>query len=869
MYQAIHFDYFTNTCYLRDDIEGWVTFPYKRKFYKIHPNGKYKTLDGKRANLTYQYDKNDPDLYEKDVDINLRILLDIYKEFDDVPTYQNKVYLDIEAEMKGAINLKYCQTAPGKVTAIALYDENADIYYAYVLDEKKNILPQKKDNTIVVPCESESKLFFSFLEKWEEIDPTVLITWNGDNYDIPYLYNRMCKVIGQNQANRISPLHTVKLDEFDSKMPYKIAGVNSLDYMRLYKKFIQKVQPSYALNEIAMEEIKRGKIQYTGSLDRLFKEDINKFIEYNVNDVALIVDIDKKKKFVDLAIMLAHMGHVPYYYVYQSSRLIEGAIMTYLKRRDIISPNKPTTINPDLKKLLQDESEDDDKFAGAYVKDPIPGLYGWNIDEDLTSLYPSLGILLNCGFETFLFKIITLDPWDDTWNLKDMKDKDPSQIVQIENMSGRVKSIQLGKLIKYIEEYEVVISPNGVAFDSKSSSVIVEIMIDWFNNRKKYKDMMKQVGQAGDTKQYEYYDRIQNILKIFLNSIYGVLGLKSFRYTDGKDYLASAITSGGRLTIMKSADYVNELIHNKCEKELKHINDYVIMSDTDSLYIDIRPVLRKYNIDQDNNEQVVEFAKKFAKEVSDKVNSFYKSFTKERFNSKIERLEIKSETIAKSLYVSAAKQYAQFIVDKEGVPIASDNPKAFDFKGLDVMKSSFPKLFREFCQGLIKSILFNKPKNFIDKEILGFREKFKSLPMIEVCKPSGINKELKEYVEHSARTGEIFSHLVKGVQAHLRSAIYYNDLLKFKEQDKTYPIIQTGDKILWMYLKNNPYNINVLGFNRDYPSPEIQSFVEKYMDRETMFDKNLCKKLQKIYDNLGWGVINYNKNVSKFVKFIV
>lgn len=864
MFQCIFHDYYTKQTFVRDDELGWNTLNYKPTYYRLHDEGIFTTLDGKRANATTYVDRNDPDYYEKDVDINMRVLIEVYKESDAPPSFHNRVFLDIETEKKGAINAAYNIKAPGKVTAIALYDENTKQYYAYVLDEKSKLLEKHTEDIIVIPCDCEEELFYKFLDKWQEIDPTILITWNGDSFDIPYLYNRMKRVIGETETERLSPIGFIKYDEWDTKAPFKIGGINSLDLLRVYKKFIPKQQPSYSLDAISTAELGKGKIKYEGSLDKLFEEDVDKFIEYNINDVRLIVELEEKKKFIDLAIMLAHRGHVPYHYVYQSSKVIEGAIMTYLKRKDIVSVNKPTTINPMLQKLM-DESEDDDKFAGAYVKDCIPGLYGWNIDEDLTSLYPSLGILLNAGFETFVFKIITEDPFDDSWNMKEMREKNPEQEIQIEGKNGRIKYTTVGKLIQYIDDNEIIISPNGVAFDSKESSVIVDVMIDWFKQRKEFKDKMKEAGNAGDMVQYDYFDRIQQIMKIFLNSIYGVLGLPSFRYTDGKDYLASAITSGGRLTIMRSADYVNDIIHQDCKVESDEIKDCVIMSDTDSLYIDLRPVLKYCGVNIQDDEEVIPFARKYAKRISDKVNDYYKTFVPERFNSNNNRLEIKSETIGKTLYVSAKKQYAQFIVEKEGVRIPADSKNAFDMKGLDGMKSSFPKLFREFYQSLIKNLLFNKPKSSIDTQILEFRDTFKTLPMVEVSKPSGLNK-LSEY-HGGRRIKGIFSKILPHCPVHSKAAIFYNDLLRFKGLDKEHSVIQVGDKLRWVYLKNNEYNIEVLAFLPEDPVEPIMKFMEKYVDREGMFDKNLVNKLQKIYDNLKWGPVNYNKNTLKFMKY--
>lgn len=563
MYQAIHFDYRNYTCHLRDDQEGWVSFPYKPTYYRQDPEGEYWTLDGKRVSPTQDVDKEDISVYEKDVDINLRILLDLYKDEDEPASYQNKLFFDIEAEMGGAINLEYCQSAPSRITAVAMYDFNLKEYSAFILDDTATMKESLKDNVRVIPCHTETGLLMKVIDKWKEIDPTIITGWNIDNFDVPYMYNRMKKLLGERKANELSPIGVVKFDDFDTKMPYKIAGVNSLDYMRLYKKFIPKQQPSYGLDFIGKKEIGRGKIQYEGSLDKLFKEDIDKFIEYNINDVSIIVDLDEKRKFIDLAVSVCHIGHVPYYYVYQSSKLLDGVIMTHLKRKGIVSPNRPTTMDPSLKKSIEEEGEDDDKFAGAYVKDPVPGLYGWNIDLDEQSLYPLTILQLNASPETFIFKIVTDDPFDMSWTLKQMKDKDGEKEVQVMKRNWTVTTIKLKNLIKFIEDNECTVAPNGTVYSTDQVGMICEVVEQWFMKRNDYKNEMKKYGKMGDKVKYDFYNTFQGIYKILLNSIYGVLGLKSFRYSDGRDIMAESVTISGRFIITQTADYINEKINKE------------------------------------------------------------------------------------------------------------------------------------------------------------------------------------------------------------------------------------------------------------------------------------------------------------------
>lgn len=292
---------------------------------------------------------------------------------------------------------------------------------------------------------------------------------------------------------------------------------------------------------------------------------------------------------------------------------------------------------------------------------------------------------------------------------------------------------------------------------------------------------------------------------------------------------------------------------------------YILLIDTDSNYVGVEDLLKhRYpDIDLSDEETVVPKIRDIAHQLETGLNEWYDtSFTIDHFNTTNNRLNIKSETVGKALYISAKKQYAQLIVEKEGIKMTGDDQ--FDVKGLDFMKASFPKLFREFTYDLIKDILYGKPKSHIDKKILEFREKFKTLTLEEAAKPTGINKYKEYYGGRVA--GSIFSRVLTKCPVNTKAAIYYNDLLKFKGLDKEHPVIQVGEKMKFMKLKKNPYGIEVLGFHEVNSPKEIIEYIEKYMDRQGMFDSMLCKKLQKIYDNLSWGTINYNVKVNKFFK---
>ena len=546
MYQSIYYSFDPEdkgTCYLRDDKRGWLSFKYYPTVYKKDPDGEFKTLFGEPCSpVTGRYDWKDPSLLEKDIQRELAVLRDYYYKEDSPPSSHNTVYLDIEIEMLGALTPQYIRSAPAKITSIALYDVTLKKYYCLVLDEKKQLKYTEEENKEIIPCDTEFDLLSKFISIWLETDPTIVSGWNSEFFDIPYLYHRICKVLGEQQAKQLSPLGIVSVRDFFNKKSQSnesvvnIAGVNHLDYMLLHKKYIMKQESSYKLGDIGEKYVNLGKVEYEGSLDKLFREDVKTFIEYNLRDVEILIKLDDKLQFINLTVNICHLCHTPYENIYYSTSLNEGAILTYLKRKDIVSPNKPTTYNPALK-------EGNEEYAGGYLKDPVPGLYEWVSDLDFTSLYPSIIRNLNIGIETLVGRIKNRDKYDNQWGLEDIKKLDPDYELTIEKVDNKRKiqtaSISAGKLVQMIENNDWAIAANGTMFKKDMPSVIVEILNDWFNKRKQYKDLMKKAYKTGDIAMGEHYNRLQHTFKIKLNDVYGVFAQNGWRYSDGNLFIST------------------------------------------------------------------------------------------------------------------------------------------------------------------------------------------------------------------------------------------------------------------------------------------------------------------------------------------
>jgi DNA polymerase elongation subunit (family B) len=879
MYQSIYYDKTSKQYHLRDDKLGWNSFEYQPTFYKPDPQGQYLTLFGDKVSPTKTYSDN---CYETDVDKHTRVLVDLYSESDETPEYHNTIFFDIECEIAGALTPQTVANAPTKITSIALYDNSLKQYYCYILDEDRLLTNSEENNTFVISCVSEKMLLQTFLDKWEQMDPTIISGWNSEFFDVPYTYNRIAKVLGKSQADRLSPIKKVHVGEVDNEQVVKIAGLNHLDYMLLFKKYVTKQEPSYALGAIGTKYVKLGKIEYYGSLDKLFKDDVQKFIEYNIRDVEILVKLEEKMKFIDLTVTVGHLCHTTYDNIYYSTALNDGAILTYLKRKNIVSPNKPTTSNPKLGGLSRKKAEFDYKtgkitkeqldeiielseYAGGYLKDPEPGLYEWVIDLDFTSLYPSIIRSLNIGIETLVGRIVNKHKTDNQWSLDELKNMDPSTPLIVEKLlpDKTLKETQTtaGIMYNFVKNNNLIISAPGVIFDKNKQSVVCEILTDWFNKRVEYKNLMKKAYKVdNDPAMGEFYNRRQHAYKIKLNDVYGVFALNSWRYTDGHKMISKAITLTGQRLTQESIKFCNKIMNERLGTNNK---DYIVTSDTDSLFIHVKDLLRAEGVDLTDKAACIAATLELATEIQSLANKHLDTLVVDLFNlhDRPHYFELKQEVVIERGYFSGKRRYAMYIVNKEGVTV-----EELDMKGLDLMKSNFPPLFREFGESILNQIMFGKKKQDIDKQILEFKTKVNTIDWRQLLKPTGL-KQLGSYIDSRPRNGEIFSKLRLKCPINTKAAIRYNDLLQFKGLDKQYSKFQIGDKMLIAYLKDNPFKIDCIGFNGYNDPKEIIDFIEKYIDRGLLFDSVMKNKIEGLYSDIGWGMPIFNANFNKFFTF--
>jgi DNA polymerase elongation subunit (family B) len=568
LYQAIYYDFQTYTYYLRDDrYSEFQVFKHQPTFWKRVDEWQENAqpiLTGGWAIPTTKYSKEDPNLLEKDINKELLILRELYYKYDDViPKWHNILYLDIEIEMGGALTPDYIASAPMPLTSIALIDITTKQKICLIVDKTGEIKEYNQDGKHIISCGSEKELIKRFLDKLEELDPTIICGYNSEYFDIPYLYFRIKQILGEDEVLRLSPIKKVDYRNFNGEHQITIGGVNHLDYMLLHKKYIMKEEPSYKLGDIGTKYVNLGKIEYEGNLNTLFKNDINKFIDYNLRDVEIIEALEDKLKFIYLTIMISHICNIPYESIYYNTVMNEGAILKHLKREGIISPNKPTTHNPSLKNA-------NISYAGGYLLEPIPGLYFDVIDLDFTSLYPSIIKSLNLGIETLVgrIKVPHNTTYEQNHSLEKLKEKDPNEEIIVEkinkiNYTLKSAKIKLGDLIKLIEQNNYTISASGAMFRTDEQSICSKILQGWFDKREHYRGLKKKAGKEEDWANYKLYDLFQHAFKILQNAMYGTYAINGWRYTDGHLICSAAITNSGQALTKNTIEFVNNKINNE------------------------------------------------------------------------------------------------------------------------------------------------------------------------------------------------------------------------------------------------------------------------------------------------------------------
>ena len=736
--------------------------------------------------------------------------------------------VDIEVGSENGFPDPYKANEP--ITAIGMQYLNAEMIVFGCGDY------ELKGTEIYVKCKDEYDLCKRFLQYWQENCPDVISGWNIDGFDIPYIINRFNKILGEDETRKLSPWNNVWDRTYtfkgQEKKSYTISGVAALDYIELYKWYARggKSQESYKLDNIASVELGENKLSYDeyDNLNELYRLNYQKFIEYNIKDVQLIIQLEDKLKLLELALTLAYDTKCNYEDVFAQTRMWDSMIYSYLLEKKIIVPPK----------IIKSKSS---AFEGAYVKDPQVGMHDWIASFDLNSLYPHLMIQYNISPET----------------LVEVEDYTPEMRKIVSD--GVTVDEMLKKEIDTSGLKGVTITPNAQFFRTDKQGFLPMMMVEMYEDRKKFKKMMLKAQQEYENetdpaKKHEIdklvarYNNLQLAKKVSLNSAYGAMGSQYFRFYDLR--MALGVTTAGQLSIRWIENKLNQYMN----KILGTQNDYVIASDTDSIYLKLGPLVEKVFGAGSKVPQpavkVIEFMDKVCEE---KIQPFIDTSYQELatyVHAYEQKMQMKREALANKGFWTAKKRYVMNVYNNEGVQYQEPNMKIM---GLEVVKSSTPYAIREKMRETIRLII-NTDEATVQQFIMDFREEFKKLPVEDISFPRGING-LRDYSDSTTL-------YKKGTPIHVRGAIMYNHLLKQMELSKRYPLIQEGEKLKFTYLKKpNPTKEDVISFPVRFPK---EFNLESYVDYETQFDKSFIEPMKFILECIGWDVEKSNSLESFF-----
>tara|TARA_R110000824_G_scaffold241351_2_gene430070 strand:+ start:682 stop:3213 length:2532 start_codon:yes stop_codon:yes gene_type:complete len=684
----------------------------------------------------------------------------------------------------------------------------------------------KNDNEIAYNFQTEEQLLDEFYRLWDELQPDIVTGWNIRFFDIPYLYNRSCRVVGEKKAKMLSPWRTVR-EKTVHRMNrdhdvYEPLGVSVLDYYELYQTFTYTNQESYRLDHISFVELGENKLSYDefDSIAEFYQKDFQKFIEYNIKDVKLVHQLEQKMKLLELVVALTYSAKVNMMDVFSQVKTWDQIIFHYLYEKKIIIPPK-------------NFSEKDTQYAGAYVKDPIVGKHDWVVSYDLNSLYPHLIMQYNISSDTkikgsYTKKIIT-----------------PDGI--LDNNSFTMKKI------KELKDQDYCIAANGTLYRKDKQGFLPELMEKMYKERSTYKKLMIEAQQKKeknpDDKSLDYeiakYNNFQQVRKIQLNSAYGAIGNEWFRYYDVE--MAEAITLSGQLSIRWIANKLNEFLNQHIGTEGY---DYVVASDTDSVYLRLGNLVDRFMDDGSSISRITDFLDKASEKIIKPfIDKKYEELSN-LMNAFDNKMVMDREVIASAGVWTAKKRYMLSVNDSEGVRYSTPKLKIM---GIETSRSSTPQIVRNKLKEMIRIIMMGTEEELISS-VQKFKSEFNFLRPEEISFPRGVSN-MKKYKDSS----QIYS---KGTPIAVKGALIYNYYIDKLKLNRKHRMIIEGDKIKFVYLKTpNPLagafgKDHVLSFPNGIPK---ELGLDEFIDYDKQFTKSFIDPLTAILNAVGW---EYEKKAS-------
>jgi len=845
----------------------FTEYPAKYTFYYKDPKGKYKSVYGDPLSRIVCKNTKDfrkevainkgKDLFESDINPIFQCLSENYLN-QDAPKL-NIAFFDIETDFDPDRGFADPADPFMPITSVSVYLQWLETMVCLAVPPKTLTMEQAQKEVEgldgVVLFEDEGEMLNTFLDLIQDAD--ILSGWNSEGYDIPYTVNRVSRVLSKDDTRRFCLWGQLpKKREYEKygkqAVTFDLVGRVHLDSLELYRKYTYEERHSYRLDAIGEIEVGENKVPYEGTLDQLYNNDFRKFIEYNIQDTALLDKLDKKLRFIDLSNSIAHENTVLLQTTMGAVAVTEQGIINEAHNRDLRVPNRPK----------RDDTEST-QAAGAYVAFPKKGLHKWIASMDLNSLYPSVIRALNMAPETIVGQIrpeisdarvhedMTLKKksfagsWEGRFSTEEYEavmDQRKDVALTVDWEDGRSDVLSGAEIYQLIFDSQMpwMLSANGTIFTTEFEGVIPGILKRWYAERKELQKKLKKAKDAGLDAEIEYWDKRQLVKKINLNSLYGAILNPGCRFFDKR--IGQSTTLTGRQIVKHMSAEVNNVITG----EYDHVGKSVIYGDTDSVYFSAWPVLQD-DIESGKLEWSAEKAIALYDQVAEQANTTFEKFMAQAFHCPKTRSDVIAagrEIVAQSGLYITKKRYAALVIDNEGFRTDVDGkPGKVKAMGLDLRRSDTPVFMQKFLSELLLMVLTDVSQEDVLERITVFRKEFQEMPGWEKGSPKRANK-IGHYQRLEQKQGKA------NMPGHVRASINWNTL-KRMNGDKYSQEIVDGMKVIVCKLKQNPLGYTSVA----YPTDELRLpewFKELPFDDAAMAETIIDNKL----DNL-IGVLNY------------
>jgi DNA polymerase elongation subunit (family B) len=846
-------------------------------FYYEDPRGKFRTVYGdpvsrfttkKRGEFQKELRMHSgKKTYESDVNVIFRCLADNYMDHDSPVLHT--CFFDIETDFDPKKGFAPTTDPFNPVTAISLYLDWLDQLVTLCIPPKNmttevaSEIVSEFDNTFIF--NNETDMFNAFFDLIEDAD--ILTGWNSSGYDIPYMVNRVTRVMSKDDTRRFclwnqlpKPRTYVMFDQ--EQHTYDLLGRVHMDYLELYKKYNYEQRHSYKLDSIGELEVGENKTQYEGTLDQLYNKDWRRFLEYNRQDTMLLFKIHDKLKFLNLACDIAHQNTVLLQTAMGSVAMIDQAVINEAHSRGLIVPDK----------IRRNDESDESTAAGAYVAVPKRGIHEWIGAVDINSLYPSAIRAVNMAPETIVGQIrSTLTDkyiadriaeghsfsaaWDGlfaTLEYTSIMNQERGTLLMIDwerGASEQASAAEIWKLI-FDSNQPWMLSANGTIFTYEREGIIPGLLSRWYSERK---DIQRQLKEATTSEDREFLDKRQLVRKILLNSAYGALLNQGSRFYDKR--IGQSTTLNGRQIVKHMSAHLNQNITG----EYDHSGEAIVYGDTDSCYFSAWPIVSK------NSEMLNEWSKEVAiqlyDELGDAVNKSFPEFMERAFHCPRKNGEIIKagrELVADRGIFITKKRYAVNIIDKEGKRLDVDGRRGkVKAMGLELKRADTPKYVQEFLSEILEDVLFGVGKDQVIEKIRNFKQQLSERNPWELGSPKGV-KKLTHYetLNDRSKTGKV------NMPGHVRASLNWNYLRRMNGDNYSIPIMD-GMKVVVCKVKPNALGMTSIAF----PTDELRLpdwFKELSFDTEDMIRSLVDEKVENMLGVLKWDLREYTNIINNF-----